>query len=105
MPAFEVQRSIVINAPPEKVFDTVVDFGTWTTWSPWLCAEPEAEVTVSEDPSSVGSTYEWTGEIVGAGIIEHRQLEPGPLGAGGSELRAKLAVRPRPRSREDDKLT
>jgi len=79
MPKFHVQRSATINASPEKVFGTVADFGAWTTWSPWLCAEPEAKVTVSADPSSVGSTYEWKGEVVGAGIIEHQKLEPGRL--------------------------
>ena len=79
MSRFHVCRSIHIKAAPEKVFDTISDFSTWTTWSPWLCAEPDAQVTVSEDPSSVGSLYAWTGAVVGAGEIEHRQLQPGRL--------------------------
>ncbi|MBI2478626.1 MAG: SRPBCC family protein [Planctomycetia bacterium] len=79
MPRYHVQRSIHINARPEQVFDTVADFGTWTTWSPWLCAEPDANVIVSEDASSVGSIYAWKGEIVGQGEIEHRELQPGRL--------------------------
>ncbi|MEZ6060927.1 MAG: SRPBCC family protein [Planctomycetaceae bacterium] len=65
MPKFHVQRSITIDASPEEVFDRVADFGTWTTWSPWLCAEPDAEVKVSEDSSSEGSVYSWSGQIVG----------------------------------------
>jgi effector-binding domain-containing protein len=79
MPRFHVQRSTEIKATPEKTFETVADYGTWTTWSPWLCAEPEANVQVTEDPSSVGSIYSWKGEIVGEGEIEHRQLQPGRL--------------------------
>lgn len=79
MPRFHVQRSIQINTTPEKVFDTVADFGTWTKWSPWLCSEPDAKVTVTEDASSVGSIYAWKGEVVGQGEIEHRQLDPGRL--------------------------
>ena len=55
------------------------DFGTWTSWSPWLCAEPDAKVTVTQDSSSVGSIYAWEGEVVGIGEIEHRHLEPGRL--------------------------
>ena len=47
MPRFHVQRSIQINASPEEVFNTVADFGTWTKWSPWLCSEPDAKVTVT----------------------------------------------------------
>jgi effector-binding domain-containing protein/uncharacterized protein YndB with AHSA1/START domain len=77
VPRYHVQRSIQINATPQKVFDTVADFGTWTKWSPWLCCEPDAKVTVTEDASSVGSTYAWQGEIVGQGEIEHRELQPG----------------------------
>ncbi len=79
MTRFHVQRSIHIQAAPERVFDCVADFGTWTTWSPWLCADSAAQVCVSEDPSSVGSVYSWKGEIVGEGEIEHRQLQPGRL--------------------------
>ena len=76
MPRFHVRRSTVINAVPQRVFETVSDYGTWTTWSPWLCAEPDAEVHVTEDSASVGSVYAWRGEIVGEGEIEHRRLEP-----------------------------
>ncbi len=77
MPRFHVEKSIEIAAPPETVYETVVDYGTWTRWSPWLCAEPDAVVTVSENSNSVGSIYSWEGKIVGVGEIEHAQLEPG----------------------------
>jgi effector-binding domain-containing protein len=79
MPRYQVQRSIEIKATPEEVFDVVADFGTWTRWSPWLCAEPDAHVTVTSAASSVGSVYAWKGEIVGQGEIEHRQLQKGKL--------------------------
>lgn len=74
MGSFHVERSIEIAAPPEKVFATIADFGTWKTWSPWLCAEPDAHVEVTADASSVGSVYSWRGQIVGEGEIEHREL-------------------------------
>ncbi|MFK7818026.1 MAG: SRPBCC family protein, partial [Planctomycetaceae bacterium] len=76
MPKFNVSRSIQINASRKKVFDAVADFGTWTAWSPWLCAEPGAKVTVSSDASSVGSLYSWNGEVVGVGEIEHKRMVP-----------------------------
>lgn len=79
MPRYHVQRSIHINASTDRVFDVVADFGTWTTWSPWLCADKNAQVNVSEDASSVGAVYSWKGEIVGQGEIEHWQLQPGRL--------------------------
>ncbi|MEO2046642.1 MAG: GyrI-like domain-containing protein [Pirellulales bacterium] len=79
MPRYHVHRSIQINSTPEKVFAAVADYGTWTTWSPWLCAEPSAQVEVSKNPSSVGSTYSWKGDLVGEGELEHRQLHPNRL--------------------------
>ncbi|MCA9134557.1 MAG: SRPBCC family protein [Planctomycetales bacterium] len=75
MPRYHVQRAIQIAASREKVFETVADFGTWTTWSPWLCAEPDAQVTVTGERAAVGAKYAWQGEIVGAGEIEHLRLE------------------------------
>ena len=77
MTRFQVQRSIQIATTPQHVFDAIADFRTWRTWSPWLCAEPDARVEVTEDPASVGSLYSWQGEIVGQGEIEHRELQPG----------------------------
>ncbi len=76
MPRYSVARSTVIQANPQTVFDVLSDFKTWTTWSPWLIAEPDAKVTISERSSAVGSTYHWQGNCTGEGIIEHKQLTP-----------------------------
>ena len=89
MPKFHVQRSIEINAARDEVFRRVADFSTWRIWSPWLIAEPDAKVTVSDDSSSVGSTYAWDGEVVGAGEMIHKALE------NGTRIDAEIAfVRP-----------
>ena len=80
MPAFQVSQSIVIDRPPEQVFDTVVDYNTWTSWSPWLGIDPDAEVTVDGDGTSPGSVYRWAGDVVGVGEIEHvRQQRPSKI--------------------------
>ena len=76
MPKINVSRSEIIQVSPEKAFNAVADFATWTTWSPWLCAEPDATVDVSDHSNSIGSTYDWDGEIVGAGGMRHTLLTP-----------------------------
>jgi predicted transcriptional regulator YdeE len=63
MPQFNVRKSVLIDAPLERVYDTVRDFKLWPIWSPWLIAEPDCNVTFSND----GRTYSWDGTIVGAG--------------------------------------
>jgi len=57
------------------VFDAVVNFKTWTKWSPWLCSEPTADVQVTGDGRSVESVYSWQGQIDGHVEMERRNLK------------------------------
>lgn len=79
MPAYEIEKSVFIQASPVRVFEMVADFQTWTTWSPWLIAEPTAVVTISEDAAAVGSVYAWQGQVTGQGEVEHKRLVKGEL--------------------------
>lgn len=79
MPTYHVEESIAIQADIQDVFDVVADYGSWASWSPWLCAEPDANVNISGPPGTAGSRYEWNGEIVGQGQIEHLRLSPSTL--------------------------
>jgi DNA gyrase inhibitor GyrI len=75
MPKFHVQRSIEIDAPAEQVFDSVADFTTWPTWSPWLPIDADAKVTYSDQQGAVDSWYRWTGDVVGQGEMQHARLD------------------------------
>jgi len=75
MPVWNVQKSIEIDAPVSKVYQMVSDYRTWTIWSPWLIAEPQAKVDISDRSNQVGSTYHWSGKVVGEGRLEHLILE------------------------------
>jgi len=75
MPVWNVQKSIEIDAPVSKVYQIVSDYRTWTTWSPWLIAEPQANVDISDTSNQVGSSYHWRGSVVGEGRLEHLRLE------------------------------
>lgn len=74
MPKMHIDRSVVIDAPLEKVKSTVNDFHHWQPWSPWLISDPEAQVDVRAD----GKYYEWQGPRSGSGNMtvlkeaEHR---------------------------------
>lgn len=74
MPKFQVSRSTIVDVPQDRVFDLLADYNTWTTWSPWLIADPEAQVTVSNPTGELGSTYAWQGEVTGQGILQHKLL-------------------------------
>lgn len=63
MGSFHIVKSKIIKAPIDRVFNTLNDFHSWKKWSPWLIADPNADVDVRPD----GKYYEWKGDRVGAG--------------------------------------
>ncbi|AOP33099.1 polyketide cyclase [Leptospira tipperaryensis] len=68
---FRYQRSISIQAPPEKVFPLISDFHTWAQWSPWEKIDPSMKKTYSGPTNGVGTTYEWEGnKDIGKGRME-----------------------------------
>jgi uncharacterized protein YndB with AHSA1/START domain len=42
--SFQLERSITVKAPPEKVFALVNDFQQWGKWSPWDKKDPAMKV-------------------------------------------------------------
>jgi hypothetical protein len=75
MPSWNVARSIEIAAGVSQVYELIADFNTWTSWSPWLVADPKATVQISDVPNGVGSKYHWKGDILGEGELEHLKLQ------------------------------
>ena len=75
--SFRIERSIGVNAPPEKVFPLVDDFKTWGEWSPWEKLDPALERTHSGAAKGVGAIYAWEGNPkVGSGRMEILQSSP-----------------------------
>lgn len=74
---FEVQRSAVIQAPPDKVFGLINDFRQWTQWSPWEKMDPAMKRTYSGAPAGHGAVYAWEGnKQVGTGRMEILESVP-----------------------------
>ena len=69
---YDVQRSKVIKAPVEVVYNEVNDYKTWSSWSPWLWKDPSTEITYGESTSGKGASYAWNSnnKDVGAGNAE-----------------------------------
>ena len=68
---FQVQRSTVIKAPPDKIFALIQDFHHWGVWSPYEKRDPDMKRTYGGPESGKGSMYAWEGNSkVGAGRME-----------------------------------
>ncbi len=75
--SFRMQRSVVIEAPPDKVFALITDFKQWPTWSPWEKLDPNMKRTHSGAERGVGTVYEWdSSSKAGAGRMEIKEAVP-----------------------------
>lgn len=64
-----IQRSISIQAPPEKIFALIHDFRCWQSWSPWEKLDPHMDRSFSGSTCGQGAVYAWTGKA-GNGHME-----------------------------------
>lgn len=76
----EIERSIVINAPAERIFAEVNDLKKWPNWSPWNEMDTSMTMTYADKTAGEGASYSWVGDpnITGTGelsITESRQNE------------------------------
>ena len=59
---FSMERSIVINADEQVIFEQINTLKNWEKWSPWQKMDPTSKMTYFGPPSGVGAGYEWTSE-------------------------------------------
>jgi uncharacterized protein YndB with AHSA1/START domain len=68
---FRVQRSIAIDAPPQKIYPLIATMKAWDAWSPWEKKDPAMKRAFSGPPAGVGAAYAWEGDKnVGQGRME-----------------------------------
>ncbi len=60
--SYTVERSIVIDAPPEQIHKYVGDLKNWDTWEPWKAEDPTLIVTHGEKTKGIGATQSWVGD-------------------------------------------
>jgi predicted transcriptional regulator YdeE len=70
MPQINIIKRKQINAPLDKVYQTINRMSTWKRWSPWLIMDPDAKVDVSTDDKS----YSWSGKSTGEGWMKNKMV-------------------------------
>lgn len=90
--SFRIERSIVVKAPPERVFSYLDDFHQWPAWSPWERLDPAMQRAWSGAPRGKGAVYTWSGnDDVGQGRMEITGSAPPATQAPGITAPAPLA--------------
>lgn len=75
-PKFSVTRSVIVNAPPAKVYALVVDPREWKKWSAWNRRDPAMQITYSGPPSGTGAGWAWNSSSEGDGHMTFTAAEP-----------------------------
>lgn len=73
--SFEVSRTQNINAPQSVVYNNVIDFKNWESWSPWVEENPKTVITLPEKTKGIESFYEWKDDD-GTGRMTTTETEP-----------------------------
>jgi uncharacterized protein YndB with AHSA1/START domain len=58
---FRIQRSISIDAPPDKIFALIDDLHNWDQWAPHDQDDSSVKRTFSGPARGTGAVSEWTG--------------------------------------------
>lgn len=67
---FRIERSVRIEAPPERIYGLIDDLHQFNRWNPFLRKDPATQGTYSGTPSGIGARYAWQSEKVGVGQME-----------------------------------
>jgi len=59
---FEVSRTRTVEAPAAVLYNHVIDFKNWESWSPWVEKEPDLKISYPEQTKGVGGSYSWVGK-------------------------------------------
>ncbi len=75
-----VERTAVVNAPPEAVYAVINDLHQWGRWSPYDKRDPNMTKTYEGAAMGPGASYSWSGNNdVGAGRMTIVESKPGQL--------------------------
>lgn len=79
---YTVERSARMAAPPQRVYEQVVDFHNWSNWSPWEELDPHMQKGYAGAQAGVGAVYRWSGNRkAGQGSMTIREaVEPSTVG-------------------------
>lgn len=59
---FEVSKSMIIKASPERIHEFTGDLSRWPEWTPWLKDDPDLTVTMGDRITGVGASETWRRE-------------------------------------------
>jgi len=76
-PSYAVSRSVLVNAPPDKIYALIDSSKGWAQWGVWYRRDPKMQVTETGAPQGVGAAWSWKSESQGDGAMKLTRADPG----------------------------
>ncbi len=76
-PGFVVTRSVVIDAPADKVFGLLEDPRAWKRWSVWNRRDPNMQIEYQGPQTGNGAQWSWHSRTEGDGAMTFVRVDPG----------------------------
>ncbi len=73
---WQVERSVVITAPPAEIHPHVEDLRQWEQWASWTNPDPTLQFQYSGPERGVGATRSYSGQRAGQGQTRITRAEP-----------------------------
>jgi hypothetical protein len=73
---YKVERTIVIEAPPERIYPLVATPRRWTHWSIWTRRDPAMAIAYFGPESGTGAGWRWTSKTEGSGEMTLVEADP-----------------------------
>ncbi|MBW7676046.1 SRPBCC family protein [Chryseobacterium sp. LJ756] len=73
---YHYEKSMVINAPKEKVWQQISSMKAFNQWNPWMKLDKNMKITYTGNSGEVGDKYCWDSknDDAGAGCQEIKEL-------------------------------
>ena len=74
---YRVERSVVVNAPADKVYALIDSGQGWARWGVWYQRDPKMQLTELNSVRGVGAAWSWKSESEGHGTMRLTAAVPG----------------------------
>lgn len=76
---YHYEKSVVMNASKEKVWQQISTMKAFNEWNPWMKLDENMKITYAGNPGEVGDQYCWDSknDDAGAGCQEIKEIIPG----------------------------
>ena len=67
--SYTVERSILVDAPVDNVYDYVSNLKNWKYWNPWLTRDPDTNITYFLNHDGSKAQMQWKSTTTGNGEV------------------------------------